>query len=153
MISHPRRLPIRLLRVLLGLSISGLLAACGGGGGSDPPDGDRECCFVYESSWFVPAVQQPGPDPSLGRQWHLLNLGQTGGTPGEDLNLPWVTSASWAPGKISGRTARVAALPQTMMHLQKKSECCVITVRKRNIITLCGDTITDSTEFRGQCWE
>ncbi len=107
MISYPRRLPIRLLRVLLGLSISGLLTACGGGGGSDPPDGDRECCFVYESSWFVPAVQQPGPDPSLGRQWHLLNLGQTGGTPGEDLSLPWVTSGSWVPG-FRGEEVRVA---------------------------------------------
>lgn len=46
-----------------------------------------------------------GPDPLLGDQWHLLNLGQAGGTPGEDVNA----LAVWNAG-ITGDGVRIAVV-------------------------------------------
>ena len=62
------------------LLLAGLLAGCGGG--SD------------DSQAVAPAPAVPpttaGPDPLLGRQWHLFNTGQSGGVPGMDLGLQGV---------------------------------------------------------------
>jgi len=66
------------------------LAACGGGGGGD---GDGDSTRLNEAScpqaYFAttPPELVTGPDPLAADQWHLVNTGQSGGTPGEDLNI------------------------------------------------------------------
>ncbi len=84
-----------------------LLAACGGGGGgggggstsledgrADPSDirlAQAGCAFDY-------APQAPangtGDDPLLPQQWHLRNVGQLGGSAGEDVRAVAAWSAS-----------------------------------------------------------
>lgn len=58
--------------------------------------------FEYEA---IPAEDPGLDDPLFGNQWHLLNTGQDGGTPCEDLN---VTDA-WARG-YTGTGVQVATL-------------------------------------------
>jgi hypothetical protein len=96
-----------------------LLSACGGGGGASPelPSGSS---FRPVESSVAPAglsagancdirytiTQHPalsGADPLLPQQWHLRNLGQTGGLPGEDLRI----SGAWALGRGEGVTVAV----------------------------------------------
>ncbi|MEM6673560.1 MAG: S8 family peptidase [Planctomycetota bacterium] len=72
-------------------------AACGGGGGggsSAPPGGGG-------GGNNPPGVN----DPIFGRQWHLLNTGQDGGTPGEDANVLPVWNA---PSSLSGAGVRIS---------------------------------------------
>lgn len=98
----------------LALTVTLLCAGCGGGGTSasndagggtpsDPPSGIGQpdangvvrtaanCLLGFS---ITPAAQSLGLDPLLGQQWHLLNTGQSNGTPGEDLRatLAWPTS-------------------------------------------------------------
>lgn len=40
-------------------------------------------------------------DPSFRRQWHLLNTGQGGGTPGADCNAPAAWDYTWGDPKIT----------------------------------------------------
>ena len=49
----------------------------------DITEGD-ETNNIYERRFFIGTG---GEDPLLGDQWHLINTGQAGGTPGEDLNV------------------------------------------------------------------
>jgi subtilisin-like proprotein convertase family protein len=65
------------------LLLTGLIAGCGGGSSS----GDASKALV--AAPLVPPTT-PGPDPLLGRQWHMLNTGQSGGLPGMDLGLQGV---------------------------------------------------------------
>lgn len=60
------------------------------------------------TSWEVEATPQGAPtydDPLFGNQWHLLNTGQDGGTPCEDLNV----LDAWARG-YTGAGVQVATL-------------------------------------------
>lgn len=101
--SRPRPIP-----AFCAITISLLLTACGGGDGGSghtPPTG-QACCFDY-SSFTVPAPLS-GPDPSLPGQWHLENIGQTGGTWGEDLNVAGPAGA-WTLG-TKGEGVRVAII-------------------------------------------
>ncbi|NBS98987.1 MAG: hypothetical protein EBT08_23010, partial [Betaproteobacteria bacterium] len=96
----------------LALTFALLCAGCGGGGAgssagggtpSDPqsgigqPDASgsvRTAANCLLSFSITPAAQSIGLDPLLGQQWHLLNTGQSNGTPGEDLRatLAWPAS-------------------------------------------------------------
>lgn len=99
--------PAHPIRAFCATTISLLLAACGGGdGGGNTPSGGPACCFDY-STFVVPAPLS-GPDPLLPDQWHLENIGQTGGTLGEDLNVAGPAGA-WALG-TKGEGVRVAII-------------------------------------------
>lgn len=76
-----------------------LLTACGGGG----------------SAQKQPArAIQPGPDPLYALQWHLNNVGQTGGVPGMDINVMPVwgcmvgESCGESDGGLRGEGVRIA---------------------------------------------
>ncbi|MCP5267103.1 MAG: S8 family serine peptidase [Burkholderiaceae bacterium] len=66
------------------------LAACGGGsdsGGTAPLPGqlnEPSCELQYSLPTYTVST---GADPLFPKQWHLLNTGQSGGTPGADLNV------------------------------------------------------------------
>ena len=81
-----------------------ILAACGSGGGGDRADTQRlneaDCAQAY----FLTDPPEPrtGPDPLLDSLWHLVNTGQSGGTPGEDLRI----TDAWA--QADGTGVRVA---------------------------------------------
>ncbi len=97
---------LRLLGALPGLSVALLLAACGGGGGDGGSD-PGACCYVYPDPIVVPPGGD-GVDPLLAQQWHLANTGQSGGTPGEDLNVAGAAGA-WSLG-ATGSGVRVAVV-------------------------------------------
>ena len=100
------KLPVlRTLRALCIPTIGALCAACGGGGDSHSAASDPLCCYVYPNPIVLPDVLV-GPDPLLSDQWHLYNSGQTGGTPGEDLNVAGPAGA-WSLGAY-GAGVRVA---------------------------------------------
>jgi kexin len=61
------------------LLLTWLLAGCGGG----------EESKALLNAPTVPTLT-PGPDPLFDRQWHLLNIGQSGGLVGMDLGLQGV---------------------------------------------------------------
>lgn len=70
------------------LAVTSLIAACGGGSSSTNDTvntgsglNEKNCSIQYTEA--VPAGAS-GVDPLLGRQWHLNNTGQTGGTSGAD---------------------------------------------------------------------
>jgi proprotein convertase subtilisin/kexin type 2 len=72
-------------------SIALLCAACGGGGGagagaspSASEPAQLACSVQYGDTV---AAESNGPDPLLSNLWHLKNIGQARGTPGEDLNI------------------------------------------------------------------
>lgn len=96
--------PLRPFRALCGITISALLAGCGGGGGGTSTADPRPCCFDYTT--FVAPPPATGDDPLLPQQWHLYNTGQSGGTPGEDLNVAGPAGA-WALG-TKGQGVRLA---------------------------------------------
>src|SRR5690606_13133638 len=96
---------LRLLAALPGLSIAVLLAACGGGGGDGAPD-PGACCYVYPDPITVPPGGD-GVDPLLAQQWHLHNTGQSGGTPGEDLNVAGPAGAWSLGGTGNGRLVAI----------------------------------------------
>ncbi len=81
------------------------LAGCGGGGGTGPSgptvSAGAGCELTYALT-ASPALS--GADPLLGRQWHLRNTGQGGGTPGEDLRA----FEAWAATRGAG--VRVAVV-------------------------------------------
>jgi subtilisin-like proprotein convertase family protein len=85
-----------------------VLAACGGGGrgGDDDPGSTRlneeSCTQAYFSK--APAEPLTGPDPLASAQWHLANNGQSGGTPGEDLNV----AGAWQA--VNGAGVRIAVV-------------------------------------------
>lgn len=72
------------------------LQACGssGGGASNPGSSISAGtgCDLQYTLTDLPALS--GADPLLGQQWHLNNVGQSGGTAGEDIRAPqaWLTS-------------------------------------------------------------
>ena len=57
-------------------ALAAALAACGGGSDSAGP-----------GPVDPPPAEPTGPDPLLTHQWHLNNVGQSGGIPGADLGL------------------------------------------------------------------
>lgn len=85
----------------LGMSV---LAACGGGGedstAADPP---ADCDYTYT---LTDSPQLAGRDQLLGDQWHLENLGQSGGTVGEDIRA----KAAWTEFNVRGESIRVAVV-------------------------------------------
>ena len=101
-------------RALCSLGISVFLAACGGGGGGGSSGGSgggsggsgSDCCYAY--SGILPPAQT-GTDPLLAQQWHLKNIGQSGGTPGEDLRAV----DAWALG-FKGDGVRVAVVDDSI---------------------------------------
>ena len=86
----------------LGMSV---LAACGGGGDdgsvTDPP---ADCDYTYTLT-DSPQLAA-GRDPLIGTQWHLENVGQSGGTYGEDIRA----KATWAEFGVLGEGIRVAVV-------------------------------------------
>src|SRR5690606_24376575 len=65
-----------------------ILAACGGSGDGHADTArlnERSCAQAYYAS--DAAAPGTGADPLFAEQWHLVNDGQSGGTPGEDLNV------------------------------------------------------------------
>ncbi|RPH43888.1 MAG: hypothetical protein EHM87_12245, partial [Burkholderiales bacterium] len=85
-----------------------LLAGCGGGSGSSGSTVDPKtvsagpgCDLVYTLT-RSPVLN--GTDPLLAQQWHLRNIGQSGGLPGEDLRAIDV----W--GTTRGEGVRVAVI-------------------------------------------
>jgi len=85
----------------LGLSV---LAACGGSDDDStatyPPS---DCDYVYT---LTDSRQLDGIDPLLTLQWHLENVGQSGGTWGEDIRA----KAAWAEFGVRGEGIRVAVV-------------------------------------------
>lgn len=79
-------------RLLPSLLICAVVSACGGGGKKDKP---------------MPVVQ-PGPDPLLELQWHLLDSGQSGGARA-DLNVAPVWN-SCEDGSCRGEGVRIAVV-------------------------------------------
>jgi proprotein convertase subtilisin/kexin type 2 len=107
----------RSLAVLIVSSIA--LAACGGDGGeviaggpvftpspapnpAPAPIGQPNNCTIGYSVTQNPILA--GTDPLFGNQWHLNNIGQNGGTPGEDVRA----TSAWATTKGAG--VRVAVI-------------------------------------------
>ncbi|MGE0807774.1 MAG: S8 family serine peptidase [Burkholderiaceae bacterium] len=88
------------------------LSACGGGteGGGDGGNGGNGgnggpiggCYYQYT---LTPVPVLTGLDPLLAQQWHLVNNGQGGSTPGEDLRV----SGVWSAGN-KGDGVRVAVI-------------------------------------------
>lgn len=95
------RLP--LLRHVVGsICVWGLVAA-GCTGGSDPtPNVTQNVPGGGGNGGTLPPVGTV-TDPFFANQWHLLNTGQGGGTPGEDVRV----AAAWNQG-LSGKGVRVA---------------------------------------------
>ena len=87
------------------LYLTGVLAlsACGGGGSSEPVtlSAGAGCDLSYT---LTDSPLLAGADPLLGQQWHLVNTGQNGGTPGQDLKV----LAAW--GVTRGAGVRVAVV-------------------------------------------
>jgi len=55
------------------------------------------------------SIPPTAADPLLAEQWHLANVGQAGGTPGEDADAP----AAWAAG-FDGTDVRVAIVDEDL---------------------------------------
>jgi subtilisin-like proprotein convertase family protein len=68
------------------LALAAILAGCGGGGTTAPPattvSAGPGCELAYT---LTDSPVLTGADPFLDQQWHLRNVGQSGGTAGEDL--------------------------------------------------------------------
>ncbi len=77
----------------------------GGGGGGVPPDTSGVSLASYYASLPPVEPQASGPDPLLGDEWHLDNIGQDGGTPGESLHAFPV----WNGGN-KGENVRIAII-------------------------------------------
>lgn len=77
-------------------------AGGGGGGGISPGLPGQSGCFYQYTPTEPPALV--GNDPLLASQWHLNNVGQSGGVAGEDLRA----LAAWAVTR--GEGARVAVV-------------------------------------------
>ena len=109
---HGGRDTVRCMRGLRFLPIlaSSILAACGGGGSSAGAPSPvtpasttlNEASCYYQYTAAEPLAPASGADPRFALQWHLLNTGQGGGTPGEDLRV----STAWADNR--GERARIA---------------------------------------------
>jgi subtilisin-like proprotein convertase family protein len=102
-------------------AVAVLLSACGGGGGGGAsPAATSGSSFRPVESSVAPAglsagancdirysITQhhalSGADPLFPQQWHLRNVGQTGGLPGEDLRI----AGAWALGRGEGVTVAV----------------------------------------------
>lgn len=82
-----------------------LLAACGGSGGDDG-DSTRLNEAGCRQAYFLTTPPEPvaGADPLASEQWHLRNTGQSGGTPGEDLNV----EGAWQV--VDGTGVRIAVI-------------------------------------------
>lgn len=104
----PARRTPSLLASIACLALSAL-AGCGGG---ESDDGfDPSACFYQYT--LTDSAQLTGLDPLLTKQWHLENIGQSGGTPGEDLRA----IAAWPETKGAGiRVAVVDDAIETVHH-------------------------------------
>lgn len=99
----PARRTLRLSSALACLGMS-VLAACGGSGeDSTTPYPPADCDYTYT---LTDSPQLTGLDPLLGDQWHLENLGQSGGTVGEDIRA----KAAWTEFNVRGESVRVAVV-------------------------------------------
>jgi len=93
------------LRGLLAL-VAITLAGCSSGSNSDSAQpitisAGSNCDLSYTLTQSPVLI---GSDPLLGDQWHLINTGQNGGTPGEDLRA----AGAWSVTRGSG--VRVAII-------------------------------------------
>jgi len=104
----PARRTPRLPALIACLALA-TLAGCGGGDSEDAFD-PSSCFYQYT---LTDSPQLVGLDPLLTRQWHLENIGQSGGTPGEDLRA----IAAWAETRGAGvRVAVVDDAIETLHH-------------------------------------
>lgn len=86
----------RMPPALAGLATLLLLAACGGTNADiDDTFNPADCFYTYT---VTDSTQLVGLDPLLTKQWHLENIGQSGGTPGEDIRA----IATWPETKGGG---------------------------------------------------
>ncbi|MGB7300393.1 MAG: S8 family serine peptidase [Burkholderiaceae bacterium] len=87
-----------------------LIAACGGTTSVDDTNNggqlnESTCSYQYTATTAGTAV---GIDPLLSMQWHILNTGQFGGIPGEDVRV----DGAW--GITRGENVRVAVVDDSL---------------------------------------